>query len=409
MMFLNVKTAEKSLQFGPTKCKSMLVGKPSQFVLNSDLHVDSWKVSYQDNIQTGELDLIETFDGQVLKEKTTSQKYVGFVLSSTGDNMINIRHMKNKSIGIIRQILTKLESLHLQKYYFECAIIFMNSMLRSSILYAAETYYNLKEQELREIERIEEGFLRKLMKTSKNCPIAQLYLSLGIMPARFQIMKMRLMFLKDIMDEKENSLVRQFYELQLRKPIKGDWASTCAENLEELKIRLSNNEIRNMKRNQFKNILNMKINELGFRYLLKKRGKKGQEVEHFTLRMADYLAPNNSGMTIEEKQQLFAIINRMVNISYNFPQNKTVDLCYCGELETMEHIYHCKLLNKEDPIISYNQIFNGNIGEQVTILRRFETNMKKREQMKIQRKECRTKENLHVIQNCDPQYNSFVL
>ena len=27
-MFLNVKTAEKSLQFGPTKCKSMLVGKP---------------------------------------------------------------------------------------------------------------------------------------------------------------------------------------------------------------------------------------------------------------------------------------------------------------------------------------------------------------------------------------------
>ena len=153
----------------------------------------------------------------------------------------------------------------------------------------------------------------------------------------------------------------------------------------------------------------MKINELGFRYLLKKRGKKGQEVEHFTLRMADYLAPNNSGMTIEEKQQLFAIINRMVNISYNFPQNKTVDLCYCGELETMEHIYHCKLLNKEDPIISYNQIFNGNIGEQVTILRRFETNMKEREHIKIQNKECRTTENFHVIQYCDPQYNSFVL
>ena len=73
----------------------------------------------------------------------------------------------------------------------------------------------------------------------------------------------------------------------------------------------------------------------------------------------------------------------MVNISYNFPQNNTIDLCYCGELETMEHIYNCKLLNKEDSIISYNKIFNGNIGEQVTILRRFETNMKEREQMKI--------------------------
>ena len=116
------------------------------------------------------------------------------------------------------------------------------------------------------------------------------------------------------------------------------------------------------------------------------QGLSLQPPHTLTIRMADYLAPNNSGMTIEEKQQLFAIINRMVNISYNFPQNKTIDLCYCGELETMEHIYNCKLLNKEDPIISYNQIFNGNIGEQVTILRRIETNMKEREQIKIQTK-----------------------
>ena len=35
--FMNVKTAEKSLQFGPKKCKAMLVGKGQQIV-NSDLH-----------------------------------------------------------------------------------------------------------------------------------------------------------------------------------------------------------------------------------------------------------------------------------------------------------------------------------------------------------------------------------
>ena len=55
--FLNLKTAEKSLQFGPTKCKSMLVGKASENVLNSELLVDSWKVNYEENIQTGELKL----------------------------------------------------------------------------------------------------------------------------------------------------------------------------------------------------------------------------------------------------------------------------------------------------------------------------------------------------------------
>ena len=35
--FMNVKTAEKSLQFGASKCKSMLIGKNKDNVLNSNL------------------------------------------------------------------------------------------------------------------------------------------------------------------------------------------------------------------------------------------------------------------------------------------------------------------------------------------------------------------------------------
>ena len=65
----------------------------------------------------------------------------------------------------------------------------MNVILRGSILYAAEAYYNLKENELRIIERIEEGYMRKLLKTTTGCPIVQLYLELAQIPARFQIRK----------------------------------------------------------------------------------------------------------------------------------------------------------------------------------------------------------------------------
>ena len=69
--------------------------------------------------------------------------------------------------GTIRKIFTKLESLCLQKYYFETGILFMNIMLRSSILYGCESYYNLKENEIRQLERIEEHFMRMLLKTKK--------------------------------------------------------------------------------------------------------------------------------------------------------------------------------------------------------------------------------------------------
>ena len=74
-------------------------------------------------------------------------------------------------------------------------MLLLNVMLRGSILYAADMYYDLKENELRQIERIEEGYLRKVLNTTKGCPIVQLYLEVGHIPARFEIQKMRLLYL----------------------------------------------------------------------------------------------------------------------------------------------------------------------------------------------------------------------
>ena len=97
-------------------------------------------------------------------------------------------------------------------------------MLRSSILYASETYYNLKETELRQIERIEENYMRQLLKTSRGCPISKIYLELGQIPARFDIFKLRLYFLKDILNQEEDSLMFKFLQLKIQNPSKGDWA-----------------------------------------------------------------------------------------------------------------------------------------------------------------------------------------
>ena len=159
--FINMKTAEEGLQFGPTKCKSMIVGKDISTVINSNIMVDKWSVSYTENVTTGKDDLKEIYCGQTEVEKTANQKYLGFVLSNTGDNMVNIREIRNKSIGVVKSTLNKLNSLNLKKYYFECAVILLNVMVRSSILYASEMYYDLKETEVRQLERIEEGYLRK--------------------------------------------------------------------------------------------------------------------------------------------------------------------------------------------------------------------------------------------------------
>ena len=307
-----MKTAEKRLQFGVKKCKSRFVGKNIEQTINNPILVDNWKVEY-----FKDSDISETYDGEVEMEKTDKQKYLVFILSNKGDNMKSINEIENKSVWIMNKIFDKLRTLNLRKYYFECATIFLNIILRSSILYGSETYYNLKEKEMRIIERIEEQFLRKLFKTTKACPISQLYLEAGHYPARFEIFRRRLLFFKDILNEKPGSLIQRFVKLQLEKPIKGDWASSCLKSLDYLKLNFSIEEIKEMNKTQFKKILKMSIQEKSLQYLLNKRGSKGKEMQYSSLKMAEYLLPQNNNLSITDQQYIFSIRNRMVEIEYN--------------------------------------------------------------------------------------------
>ena len=181
----------------------------------------------------------EKYVGKIAIEDVQKQKYLGFVISSKGDNLENIKEMEKKSFGVIRTIMIKLEKLKLRQYFYECAKIFMNVILRGSILHAGECYYNLTEKQLRRIERIEEKFLRKIFKTSRSCPIVQMYLEFGQYPARFELRKMRCLFLKQILNEDKNSQLYRFFNLQMNNPVKGDWVTTCMNDLKELKINLT--------------------------------------------------------------------------------------------------------------------------------------------------------------------------
>ena len=60
-VFLNVKTAEKGLQFGQRKCKAMLIGKRKEQIINNELKVDTWEVTHEENLETGVDVLVETY------------------------------------------------------------------------------------------------------------------------------------------------------------------------------------------------------------------------------------------------------------------------------------------------------------------------------------------------------------
>ena len=289
--------------------------------------------------------------------------------------------VKNKSIGVIRKIRNTLKSMNLKQYYFECALILMNVMLRGTILYAADMYYALKENELRQIEMIEEGYMRKIFKTTKGCPITSLYFHLGQTPARFEILKIRLLYLKYILEQPEESSINKMLKLQLEQPTTGDWASTCLKDLEYINVNLTIDEIRKISKPKYTSILKQRISEVALSYLVEKQGIKGSETKYTYLEMAEYLLPFNNQLTIENKCEMFEIKNRMTNIPSNF-SSKSENKCRCGTREVMSHIYECDLYNMEEqPTIPYEKIFNGNLNQQITVYKKFKQNMIKREEM----------------------------
>ena len=341
-------------------------------------------------MNTGVLSLKENYKGLTKVGQTTKHTYLGFVISSSGDNMANIEQIKKKSIGVIRKIFNKLNSLSLQKYYFECAMILLNTILRPSILYACDVYYNLKERELREIERIEENFLRKVLKTTKGCPLVQLYLEMGHNPARLEIQKTRLLYMQYILQQNEDSTIFRFFNLQLEQPTRGDWAASCLQDLKDLQIEESLSDIKLMTKNKFSKLLRERSKSKALQYLTEKQRVKGKDVKYENLEMSEYLLPSTPALTIEERQRLFAMKNKMVDIPNNFPKSDIRTRCFCGMIEDMNHVYECELFNTNNQknILPYNKIYSGNISEQIRVFRKMEKNLEKRENMRKHESPC---------------------
>ena len=176
------------------------------------------------------------------------------------------------------------------------------------------------------------------------------------------------------------------FHLKLQKQSKGDWVSSCKENFQQLEIDFSFDEIKAMSVNKFKNIICKKLKKEAFQYLMNRRGQKGSEISYKDIETAEYLLPDNN-LTIINKRRIFLIRNRMLDIPSNFSSNKNKNKnnefnCFCGNFKDMKHIYECQLLNIEEPSEKYEQIFTGNIEQQIIVFRRFENNFEKHEQYK---------------------------
>ena len=337
--------------------------------------MDTWKLEHGEKE-----DIHEYYTGKENIKEEDSLTYLGHVISKSGGNMPNIIHKRKKAIGTEKLILRLIKNLGPYKY--TGALIYIQSLIRTSILYSAETMYNLTETEMRALEQIEESVLQKVFQTKRSCPRHILYLESGIYPARNQIHRQMLNFLHYILQQPSDSLIYRIFETQKNHPTKGDWVSCVIELVNVYDLQLSIEEIKNTKKSVFKNLVKNQVEKVAFEQLLKRQkgGQKGKKIVYENLEMADYLLPECQA-TPEEKSQILQIRSEMDDYPSNFG-NKTKCDMGCSETLNSEHILVCSILNEKDTnFLRYEHILKGTMNEKLHIFRKIQHNNEKRKHL----------------------------
>ena len=339
--------------------------------LHSELKVDTWKLLFDQDEN-----MKEVYDGKKTMEEVKEIKYLGVIILQSGSNMPDIINKRNRAIGTQKLIMNLVKGLG--NYTFECGCIYLRSLLRSSILYGTEIMSHITEKEMRAIEQMEEDQMRKLFNTDRSCPLHIMYLESGLVPARYLIMGNRAIFLQYILQEAEDSNLLQMLNAQIKYPIKNDWNNEVKSALAQLKINISFEEIKNMKKFEFKKMVKKHIQNVAFSELVAKQkpGTKGCEIKYGEkLEMADYLLPNKN-IKLEEQREIFEILARANRIPSNWGK-QTLCETGCSEVLNNEHILRCLVLN-ENRITNIEYIYNGSVEEKLNTLNIFKRNIKRR-------------------------------
>ena len=95
-----------------------------------------------------------------------------------------------------------LQEISFGKHYFEIAMLLRQTIFINKFLWDIETWYNVTEKEIEQLESIDKILLRRILGVPVSVPIALMYLELGITPLSYIIKAWRIMFLHYILNRK---------------------------------------------------------------------------------------------------------------------------------------------------------------------------------------------------------------
>ena len=165
----------------------------------------------------------------------------------------------------------------------------------------------------------------------------------------------------------EDKMLYKFYQAQRNNPVKDDWTTQIDKDKEELNINLSDSDIKEMSKFNFKKLIKEKIKISTMDHLnqLKESHSKIKNIEYPDLKCSDYLV--NKIISTKEAKMLFKFRTRMYSVKANFrskyENNMLCDLCLTSDC-SQSHLFICPVIKAfvpelVDTPVKYEHIFGS--------------------------------------------------
>lgn len=232
-------------------------------------------------------------------------------------------------------------------FYFEIALMLRDAILVSKLVASSEVWYNITKQEYKKLENIDEMFMRRMFNVQSSTPKESLFLETGKMTVEHIIKTRRVMYWWHVVNLDKTEVLHKFYIAQKLNKSKDDWVEQLEKDKVDLDLQMEDDEIKCIKKEQFRNIVKNKIEKFSAKYLMQLK-RSHSKTEHLTFngfKPAEYLMSKN--LTSKEVQTLFQLRTRMVDVKGNFSSahsnNMWCKLCLLFT-ETQQHLLECPVL-----------------------------------------------------------------
>ena len=181
-----------------------------------------------------------------------------------------------------------------------------------------------------------------MLEVPKGTPTAALYLELGILPINFEIEIKQLLYLKRILDKKNDDPVQLCYHEMIKFSEEANWANDVIGLRKKYNLPLHDDNVKNMEVKDWKWIVKSTIYREAF-WELKAECNSNKKTSHITYKRfgtSDYLlklSPELARLVFKAKTRMFDIKS---NYKRKYRSVLTCPFCMVQD-ETFDHLFAC--------------------------------------------------------------------